>query len=612
MASKAKTIEILKRVLIYVTTLVFTYYMNISSWLLVGIVLGFFIDFLQIKLYAYSYEIKNKNDLVATVVFSVILSVVIVAGKHIQIDISNIYAGTHTANYISAYCFADIIAICGIAYFICAIVKSIILLREKYNGKLVEFDISKRVSIKSVVIATIIMMLMWLPYLYVYYPGFYFGDTSSNVIEALGLATLTNHHPVMYILFLRICLNLGFKIGGITQGLAIFSFCQTVFMAIGVSYFLNWVRFKFTINKWIYYLTVLCFGASTYVAQYSIAIWKDPIFSVSVIVFTICFFDAIYGKYDSVLQKIWSYLKLIATSFLVIFSRNNGIYIVLAVIIIMIIAFIYFFLKKEKAWNIARCICVCASIVIISNYVTGPVYDSWGVDKSDTKVESYGIFLNQMARVVVCNGDLSDEEIAYMNAIYPIDDYDETYTPCCVDNLKWNPLFNKAVLEDNFINKYISIAKKNPKICIEAWELQTFGFWAINQKCVNTFEANIDGGVPRNIGVNRAYPLGVEGIELKNVEDDSTAAKMFPHTARDIPVSYMHWLIIALAIFALLRGDWKRFIMLAPALGLMMTLIIASPIWYWPRYGFAQQLILPLLLVLCFTKNEALKTEDEK
>lgn len=117
-----------------------------------------------------------------------------------------------------------------------------------------------------------------------------------------------------------------------------------------------------------------------------------------------------------------------------------------------------------------------------------------------------------MARVVVENGELSAEDSDYMGRLLPMEEYQSAYTPCLVDNLKWNPNFQKEVLEDGFFRTYLSILRKNPRICFEAWELQTFGFWSVNQKWVNGFTGNILNGVPRNIYPE--YGMGVKR-ELK-------------------------------------------------------------------------------------------------
>ncbi len=94
----------------------------------------------------------------------------------------------------------------------------------------------------------------------------------------------------------------------------------------------------------------------------------------------------------------------------------------------------------------------------------------------------------------------------------------------------------------------------------------------MNQKWVNGFTGNILNGVPRNIYPE--YGMGVEGIETKLVDNNSFLTKMFPYTARCIPIGYIHWLLIGVALFALLRLDFRRLTVLAPALGLMATLIL--------------------------------------
>lgn len=44
---------------------------------------------------------------------------------------------------------------------------------------------------------------------------------------------------------------------------------------------------------------------------------------------------------------------------------------------------------------------------------------------------------------------------------------------------------------------------------------------------------------------------------------------------------------------------------LVPSWGHVATLLIASPIWYWPRYAFALQCLVPFYLVLftCVKQN---------
>ena len=278
------------------------------------------------------------------------------------------------------------------------------------------------------------------------------------------------------------------------MGLAIYSVIQMGIMALGIGLMVQWIRTRFRLNRWLTWLMLVVFGCSPYIAQYSIAIWKDPIFSVTIVCVTILLFDILYVETDKK-QNIIRNILLLISVLAMIFSRNNGFYIAIAIVCLSV----FLLFRKMTRQKGIQILVICLIVMIASKFITGPVYDAYGIVKDDEKAESYGIFLAQMARVVVENGELSAEDSDYMGRLLPMEEYQSAYTPCLVDNLKWNPNFQKEVLEDGFFRTYLSILRKNPRICFEAWELQTFGFWSVNQKWVNGFTGNILNGVPRNI-----------------------------------------------------------------------------------------------------------------
>lgn len=537
-------------------------------------------------------SVVGLRDKFATILFSIGLSAVIILGKHIHLT-DQVYQGT--GNTIDSYHRYDLAE--GLL-FACCIYIGILLCERMIKKRPIEIKgvSGERIPLGKITVSSIVLMLLWSPYLYAYYPGFIFGDSTANIAQALGQQPLTNHHPVAYVLFIRLCLRLGQHLGGLTIGLAIYSVIQMGIMALGIGLMVQWIRTRFRLNRWLTWLMLVVFGCSPYIAQYSIAIWKDPIFSVTIVCVTILLFDILYVETDKK-QNIIRNILLLISVLAMIFSRNNGFYIAIAIVCLSV----FLLFRKMTRQKGIQILVICLIVMIASKFITGPVYDAYGIVKDDEKAESYGIFLAQMARVVVENGELSAEDSDYMGRLLPMEEYQSAYTPCLVDNLKWNPNFQKEVLEDGFFRTYLSILRKNPRICFEAWELQTFGFWSVNQKWVNGFTGNILNGVPRNIYPE--YGMGVEGIETKLVDNNSFLTKMFPYTARCIPIGYIHWLLIGVALFALLRLDFRRLTVLAPALGLMATLILASPISYWPRYGLAQQLLLPLFIVMIFLRE---------
>ncbi len=592
---------ILRCMLFVIAACFFTLYMGFNSWMLIGGIVSVFLLFIEHKFRLYPDTSVSKRNRFAVSVFATFLSAAIVLGRHLHIDATQTYYGTITAHYVLAYHWYDLAAFLLAAYFIFKCVLLAAQGSRKYEKLSLRIHPENTLKVRWVLAGMAVMFVLWLPYLYVYYPGFYYGDSVISVQQALGQQPLDNHYPVMFAMLLRLCMKIGSSFGNLAGGLAVFSLLQMAFMAGGLSYFANWMKERFGLGNWLLFLLVAVFGASPYVAQYTVSIWKDPIFSVSVVLVTIFLVEIMMAGHRERKRMICLMTALLLSLLLMVFSRNNGLYIVYAILVLTVISLV----KKDTRRKALQVLVTCLVVVGVSGYVTGPVYESWGVEQSDEKVESYGVFLCQMARVVAVGGDLSEEDMDYMNRLLPLDEYKTAYTPCCIDNLKWNQNFDKTVLEEDFFQTYLSILKKNPRICFEAWELQTFGFWSVNQSVVNGFNTNIQGGVPRNLTTE--YGTFVDGLTVKTVDRDSQMVKLFPYDSRCIPVAYAHWLLIGISLAALCRCDWKRLVVLAPALGLIATLIVASPIFYWPRYGFGQQLLIPLFIIMIFVRENGEK-----
>lgn len=139
-----------------------------------------------------------------------------------------------------------------------------------------------------------------------------------------------------------------------------------------------------------------------------------------------------------------------------------------------------------------------AATAIAALLPTGPVFTALGVTPA-AKAEGVGIPLNQMARVAATGGIMSDEDKRYLNELLPLELYETVYTPTCVDSVKWkNPEFNEEALSDGFWRHWLSMGIENPVTYLESWELQTVGYWSINQPQVLSHNRNIAAGVPRN------------------------------------------------------------------------------------------------------------------
>lgn len=527
-----------------------------------------------------------------TIVAIALFALSLVLGHHIHLG-GNTYSGTIVENYIEPYSWFDAVAYICIFYVSMLIAHSITQITLDYRLKdtsRTETEVSS-IPLKPFFISSAAIAVLWLPYLLAYWPGLVFGDTLSSLNQIFG-APLSNHHPVVFTLIMKLCIQIASIIGlSRTSGIALYTILQMAFMAICLGYLAVWFIKRLGIQKQFVWLMVAIFGISPYIATYSIALWKDPVFSCSICIICVILADAVLAREIAISQ--FQKIALCLLSLTAMLFRNNGVYIVLAVVLLLAATSIVSLVRKQSFRYVSILLPLCISLAAYL-VISGPVYSALHVIPTE-KVESLGIPLNQMARVAALNGDMSDSDRAYMDSLLPLGQYKDKYRPTCNDMLKWDPEFHSEPLNNNFWAHWISMIIRNPKVYFEAWEMQTFGYWAINVPAATQYTANIHTGVPRN--VNPEYGIGYD-ITSKNLLRLDSVRSALPLSSYSISGGFIFWILIFACTILIHSKKWQWILPILPLLLLYGTLFIASPIWYWPRYIFTAQLALPVVIVL--------------
>lgn len=125
--------------------------------------------------------------------------------------------------------------------------------------------------------------------------------------------------------------------------------------------------------------------------------------------------------------------------------------------------------------------------------------------------------------------------------------------------------------------------------------MQTFGFWAANVPEVNSYDDNIGGGVPRIEGESEELPLDVVPHALFGM---SHLRDCLPYRSQFISCGVLFWVYLAAFLLMCWLGwEWAG-LSIVPVGAVFVSLLIASPIWYWSRYGIAAQMLLPFVVGL--------------
>ena len=585
----------------------------ISSWFLceyLNIEASLFVWFVLVALEFFAIRCLRRQPLrgklanILVGLFSALFSLSLILGEHIVVGSS--YIGLSDVNYISSYSAIDVCALLfilpGVFSLLAVPVAKVRAKGAGGEGAGIHRVEQKPLGIRWVAALALLVFVLWVPYLVVYWPGFVFPDSLFSIEQALGLVAWTNHHPAAYTAFIKVCLKIASVLGfGHTAGLGLSTAIQMAFMAFGFGYFSRWIVVRGSLKPIFGVVFAVAFGLCSYLGSFSIALWKDPIFSTAGLLLSVCLADLAWSRGKAALQRKWVALFFMS-ALLLMFLRNNGVFIMalvcLLVVAVILVARIKSHQKKTPGYFVALCSSVLA--VVIYAIVSGPGYTALGVVPSEAS-EAAGVPLNQMARVAALDGDMTESDREYLGSIIPFEEYPNRYYPCCTDNLKWSENFSNEALQDGMWKHWASMLVRNPYVYFQAWELQTFGFWAVNTEKQSDWTINIGHGNPSSTSAEGIQSLQDDYQIYPNLlGTDKEATRLFPMDSWSVPISWLLWISCYLALLLCLSRRPLWALGLIPSIGVALTLLIASPIYYWPRYGAVLQFCIPYFALLFY------------
>ncbi len=440
------------------------------------------------------------------------------------------------------------------------------------------------------------MVLCWTPWLLTWYPGFIFWDSVTSVMQALGKWGINNHHPVFYTMWVKLWVVLGIKLHSVNVGCLLYTVSQMFLMAFTLSYVARWM-YRHSMHPAFCVFTIAWFAVTPFFAQNNIAMWKDPLFSAVLLLMALQLYDICLSQAALRARNVISLLFLF---FVLCFIRNNGAWLLLFTGMgFAVIAFCYRTCREKKRIYLPLT-CIMILVAIASIVIQGPVfaYLRW----SQSYAETVPVPLNQMARIVYYNGTMSDENREFMNNLLPLEKYKDAYAPCCVDKYKWyndgSVAFNANYLgthKKEFFRNYFTMIANNPGLAFESWQLQTAGFWAPTHCAF--FNSNMPCGNMNSLKETEKFG---HGIWQRNLLENSfiDTRKLFSELDASFPLGAIFWLVLLTAIVALKKGDLPVLVAVLPVLSLDATMFLATPWYYWPRYGYALTLMLPVVIFL--------------
>ena len=429
--------------------------------------------------------------------------------------------------------------------------------------KLFTYNDLKRKSKVFLYTSSIMFILYTLVLTLCMYPGILTPDSLWQV--SMGLTNQYNSvHPLLHTFIIKLIISL---FDELTVGVFACSVVQILFISLCSSYMFV-TLYELGLKKKYLIIAYVIFLLLPYNIIYSFTIWKDVVFSGFVILFITSLFREIYKMGNNLIVVFVSGIGFCL-------FRSNGLY----AFIVFALLFVVLHYKEYK--KIAICLVLSALISTGFNVITSNYFDGAGIS------ESLSIPLQQLSRTVV-DEKLSGDELKIISKYLVVSEIEDNYLPYISDPIK-NMMNDNNFKLSAFIFDWLKIGIKHPISYFKGYIDQTRGYYngGYDYGWFSEKISNNNLGLETTSFVKPLYLLFMGYLWL---------------FCGDIPVlpiirSLGLYTWILLILFALAKKSKKKIsIIYLPLLLLIVTLLIASPVFCEFRYMYCVVACMPMII----------------
>lgn len=433
--------------------------------------------------------------------------------------------------------------------------------------------------------------LCYLPYYLTFFPGNCGKDTWESVSMVLGEIPWTNHHPVLFTGLLMVVIK-ATPFLSLTGSVGVFSFLQMMAMAAVLAYLS--VRILRTQTHTLCKLFAIAFFAlHPFMGMYSIYLTKDVLFSLIMLLLSMKLYDVIAGRGEDFAKPV-ECVKLAVLFLLSSMLRNNGMYITVVMAVIFLLLY-----KKYRKQILFLFVCAIGLLQIWQ----GPVFRAMGIEKQSF-AEAASVPLQQVGYVLWEGGSFSEEDMAFLEELMPVEKVKEVYQPGYTDPYKFDEAFNDAFLNENvgtFMGVWWNGCKSHFGSYVKTYLMQTVGYWHYGE----TNSVCTQGCTENTLGVSQTDVISkLTGFSLEPLMEQMVlAGRKAPVVCVLSGMAMQILMVFLLMIQYVRRKNAGQSLWLIPLVILWGTIMVATPAFCLLRYLF------PIFLLWPFMIAEFLKEE---
>lgn len=320
---------------------------------------------------------------------------------------------------------------------------------------------------KLFLVLWLIIFVCWIPIFLAAYPGVYRYDAPYQTDYVVLNGRIWGHHPVLHTIYLMVTLTLGNSLfGSYESGMAIYSISQMLILSVIYAYACYYLAKK-KAPLFLQILSAAYFALIPFNGVMAVTATKDTLFAGFFLLSAL--FTAELAEDPK--RFTASRFELIRYAFVLLCMcvwRNNGIYILIVFLPIVIIAL-------HRYWK--NLLIMSAAVLVLYAAYSGPMMNLLDVAPGNSR-EALSVPMQQMARAALyAEDELSEEEL---NNIHDLinEDYVQKYNARISDPVKSG--FKTSVLfrePFRYLKTYFSVGLKCPDVYLDAFLDLSLGNW---------------------------------------------------------------------------------------------------------------------------------------
>lgn len=329
-----------------------------------------------------------------------------------------------------------------------------------------------------------VLLICWLPYYIVFWPGFQHNDLPMQMLQYFHVATrfqghyvtdgvnilYSNDHPFFLTQLLGLSMQLGLKIHNISMGYSVYTFIQMIAFIVAFSGILA-TLYHFKVNHILLKVSLVLYGIIPVFPMYALLIGGDSFFSVFFLFYMLGVLW-IFGTKGAVLKNNKFMLVMILAIFFMAASKNQGVYVAAAMFLFCIIYF--------SRYRMRVAICMFVPILLFQFGYCGAFFKVTKI-ASVGKQEALSVCFQQTARYVKYHGDeVTEEEKEAIDKVLKYKVIGERYNPNLSDPVKVT-FKRESTSEDlkSYFKMWLSMGLKHPGEYIQSFIANTYQYYYV-------------------------------------------------------------------------------------------------------------------------------------